>query len=166
MGRGQRERPQVLLVRGRAAAWRGEGAARRSREGKASWPDQSQMSLATGRVELVDPEFFGRPNVAAIITPDRTLYVQAETPQQLNVWRGSLTEAMGGKPLSGAGRAPPPPPMPGMLDIDGVAEVGAELRVRAAGSLLEALCVAWFRVPASCTPPERTSDPAKVPGVV
>jgi len=134
------------------------------------------MDVSKGYVKEEPNAKFSRPNVAAIVTADRTLFIQAETGGELDEWKAALTEALTGRPpvalhgragSGGARGAParPTPPMPAVLDIDGVMETGAELRVRAAGNLLDALCVAWFRVAPGSDLPAARADPAKCPGV-
>lgn len=124
----------------------------------------AQMSLAGGYVRNEPNSTFGKPNVAAIVTPDRTLFVQADTADELAAWLEALTLECSGRATMSRAK-PPPPPMPDILDIDGVSETAAELRVRAGGSLLDSLCVAWYRVAEGAEAPARAIDPAKCPGV-
>ncbi|KAA0160573.1 hypothetical protein FNF31_03708 [Cafeteria roenbergensis] len=129
---------------------------------------RGEMSLTEGYVIDEPTETFGRTNVAAIITPSRTLYIQAATSRELDRWRYEITLALTGRGrLSSPSASPtqPAPPMPEGLDIDGVVETGAELRVRASGSLLDALCVAWFKVSPGGELPDLKGDPSKCESV-
>jgi PH domain len=90
----------------------------------------------------------------------RELWMQADNEADATRWLNLLTNAAGKagglSPSSGAGSAASPVPsaaalaaassLPQMVEVDGTAEVGCELRVRLTNSrLLDSLCMAWFR---------------------
>lgn len=139
----------------------------------------------------------GYANGAKLTTPERILYFYADNEVDLEMWlrtlQRSISAAIGARatvasastPISAAGTpvasSEPPSPavavvLPDRIDIDGPAETGCEIRIRAqmpascticgpSSDALDVLSLAWFRLPADVQPlPGLDADITAVPG--